>query len=182
MSTHARIKSGGLSLIQIVFLLASCLFCSCRSNSRHEAPTFASICELRDKSGVFAGKIVRTSGWIYTDLERFGLQNDSRDCSVALDYSKMTTAEQSNSTTQQFEARIIAAKHGTFDTSGQVFAVVQGEFATYGEWKNERHPGTLLIERIICSADAPRAASTQAEALSQCDKAGGTPLESPRRF
>lgn len=175
MTTHDGVKSGGRPLRASVCLLAICLSHGCRVNFGDKTPTLTSICDLRKKPGAFAGKIVRTSGWVYTDLERFGLQNKSCDCGVSLDYSKMTPARESDLITQQFEARVASAKHGTFDTNGQVFAIVQGEFATYGEWKDKIHPGTLLIEKIVCSADVPRENSTEVEALSQCGNAGGTP-------
>ena len=163
-------QSGGL--IATTLILTSFLVCGCQRDFHgRAAPTLASVCELRDKPAAFVAKNVQTSGWIYTDLETFSLEDLSRDCAVALDYSEMPLVQQSESTTRQFEARLKAAKHGTFDTNGQVFAVVQGELATYGKWKDKLHPGTLLIRKFVCSADVSRDKSTQSEALSRCEKA-----------
>jgi hypothetical protein len=166
---HAT-QSGGL--IATTLLLASYLVCGCQRDFRNKAaPTLVSACELRDKPGAFTAKIVRTSGWIYTDLETFSLEDFSRDCAVALDYSEMPPVQQSESTTQQFETRLKGARHGTFDTNGQVFVVVQGELAAYSKWKDKLHPGTFLVKKFVCSADVSRDKSTQSEALSQCEKA-----------
>lgn len=174
MTTRSGIKFGGLPLAASVCLLAICLSCGCRVKF-DKAPTLASLCNLRNKPETFSGKIVRTSGWIYTDLEHFGLEDKANNCGVVLDYSKVTPATESDLNFQQFKARIATAKHGTFDTTGQVFAIVEGEFATYGEWKDRYHPGTLLIEKIVCSADVSKEKSTEAEAMSQCGKQSSEP-------
>lgn len=170
-----RIRSG--SPVWAVLIIC-CLLCGCQHSSRSKTgAALARVCELRDKPSAFVAKSVQTSGWVFTDLETLSLEDFSRNCAINLDYSEMTAEQQSERTTQQFGARLKAAKHGTLDTNGQVFAVVQGEFASYGKWKDKLHPGTFLIRKFLCSTNAPRDKFTESEALAACDEAqnGRTP-------
>jgi hypothetical protein len=53
----------------------------------------ATICDLRERPDAFGGKTVQVAGWIYTDIERFGLEEPN--CAVSLEWSenKIKTAD-----------------------------------------------------------------------------------------
>jgi hypothetical protein len=122
---------------------------------------------------------VQTAGWVYTDLERLGLQNDQ--CALSLSFPEAMNATQGEgSNMQQFEARLAAAKNGSFNTRGQVFAIVEGKFETVIDLKDVhrqatgpgfgRAPGStpnrLLVERILCSATIQAESTAQSQARS----------------
>jgi hypothetical protein len=130
----------------------------------------ASLCELRERPQDFGGKTVQTSGWVYADLERFGLQDKGR-CGVALDYSEsMEQRRKTEAVVQQFEARVADAKQGSFNTQGQVFVVVQGTFAEDRHPLRESRAGTLLVDQIECSTTTAMETTSETEALSHCQQ------------
>lgn len=49
----------------------------------------ATVCDLRERPDEFGGKMVQVAGWIYTDIERFGLQEPN--CAVSLEWSENQT-------------------------------------------------------------------------------------------
>lgn len=152
-------------VIGSIIVVIACLFFTCDKNT---SAMPASLCDIRNKSDKFAGRTVQATGWIYADLERFVLE-DNGHCAVGLDYFEAAHKRLSvDPVTKQFDARLAAAKHDSFNTMDEVFVIVEGRFATESQWKDRGRPGTLLIERIVCSTDISRKASTQAEEESEC--------------
>jgi hypothetical protein len=168
-SSRGRTTSWSRCLVTVVVFIAS-LCPGCRRSVRHGGAISASLCELRERPQDFGGRVVQTSGWVYTDLESFGLQDNGR-CGVELEYSEtMEQRRKTEAVVQQFEARVADAKHGSFDTQGQVFVVVRGTFA------KDMHPrgipvaGTLLVDQIECSSTTAIETTPEAEALSRCQQ------------
>src|SRR5262252_5422266 len=59
------------------FLFLGICWGTCSALGCHRAPGNAiqrvTVCDLREKPDEFNGKVVQTAGWIYVDIERFGV-------------------------------------------------------------------------------------------------------------
>ena len=109
------------SIISALISLLSVVACSNKISQPKEAP-IVPLCQIRDQPQQFLGRTVRTSGWIYTDLERFGLGDEK--CALALGYEgRKDTGTASDMEQQRFEELLKAAKKGTFNTNSELFAV-----------------------------------------------------------
>ena len=72
------------------FALCLCsLFLGCHRTPHANEILKPTVCDLRERPDEFGGKVVQVSGWIYTDIEHFGLEEPN--CGVSLEWSESQT-------------------------------------------------------------------------------------------
>jgi hypothetical protein len=139
-----------------------------------------SACDLRERPDKFNHKVVQTSGWIYTDIERFGLEEQS--CGVALRWAEnpQTTKDVQ---AKRFAKLLKASKRNPFETEGKLFVILQGEFETAMVRKDGQlvlegsvrggsgsAPSILTIQKIVCSVLAPANSTSKMQAIKRCQQ------------
>lgn len=169
----------------LIKALASALSCFIlvASQTAHPRPIVkVSVCDVRERPDEFGGKVIQIAGWVYTDIERFGLQD--QNCGVALrwpeklDEQRRTKDEQ----VERFSRLLKRSKKNPFETDGQLFTIMQGRFETamvrkdgqlvmegsgYGGGAGSA-PSVLTIQRVVCSVVAPINKTSIAEASKRC--------------
>lgn len=160
-------------LAAVPWISASFLVSCSGGPKRRTEARIVSLCELRDKPQQFLGKTIRTSGWVYTDIENFDLTDDK--CAVAFgDLEGKGTILADDAQQDRFQKLLNGAKKGTFNSDREVFAVVEGRFQASSRRTNAsnsvRASNKLLLTRIICSAPVLMAQTSVANALSSCSQ------------
>jgi hypothetical protein len=165
--------------IASLFALCLCsLFLSCRRTPHANEILKATVCDLRERPDAFGGKTVQVAGWIYTDIERFGLQEPN--CAVSLRWPENKT-QATDTQASKFIDLLKASKRNLFETNGQLFTIVQGKFETvmvrkHGQLVNESGsvvgagsgPSILTIQEVLCSVVAPASSTTKGDAAKRC--------------
>ena len=157
-----------------IVLLAAALSCACSSGAFRRQPPSVSLCDLRDKPHLFSGRTVRAYGWVYTDLESFLLVRGQ--CGIALAYLEDKSSAADDAEQNRFDKLMLAAKKGTFNTSGDIFIVAEGSVKVATGPVGAHNPNKFQISRIICSMPLPETAGDKAHALSLCLQSGRAPL------
>jgi hypothetical protein len=138
-----------------------------------------SICDLRERPDEFNGQVIKTKGWVYTDIERFGLEEEP-NCAVALQWASQQTTKSRQAI--KFSKLLKSSKRNPFETQGQLFAVLQGKFETVMVHKNGQlvmsgsgfgggagsAPSILVIQKVVCSVVAPADKTTITQASKRC--------------
>ena len=162
----------------VTFCLCS-LFLGCHRTPRPNEILKPTLCDLRERPDEFGGKMVQVAGWIYTDIERFGLQEPN--CGVSLAWSESQT-KSPDTKVSKFTALLKASRKNLFETDGQLFTIVQGKFETAMIRKNGHlvmsgsgygggaasAPSILTIEQVVCSVVAPASSTTKGDAAKRC--------------
>jgi len=166
--------------IASLFALCLCsLFLSCRRMPHANEILKPTVCDLRERPDAFGGKTVQVAGWIYTDIERFGLEEPN--CAVSLEWSenKIKTADVQ---VVKFTNLLKASRKNLFETDGQLFTIVQGKFETAMVRRNGQlvmndkgygsgggsSPSILTIQEVVCSVVAPASSTTKGDAAKRC--------------
>lgn len=166
----AKLDRALLRMLLVIVAYILCLACSC--NRYRETVIQVSLCDLRNNQEQYSNKLVQLKGWVYSDLERFVLED--ANCVVAMRIPAPATGAQ----LERFEKLFQEAKKGGFNTSDDVFAVIVGRFLTVETrigndiWTpgvgHGQSPSLLLVQQVTCSTLAPMANHTEAEATSRC--------------
>lgn len=164
--------------IASLFALCLCsLFLSCRRTPHANEILKPTVCDLRERPDAFGGRTVQVAGWIYTDIERFGLEEPN--CAVSLEWSenKIKTAD---AQVDKFTNLLKASRKNLFETDGQLFTIVQGKFETSMVRRNGQlvtngagygggsAPSILTIQEVLCSVVAPASSTTKGDAAKRC--------------
>src|SRR5215831_16178734 len=115
------------------------LFLGCYGRQHANEALKPTVCDLRERPDEFGGKVVQVAGWIYSDIERFGLEESN--CAVALRWPENKT-QATDTQASKFIDLLKASKRNPFETDGQLFTIVQGKFETvmvrkHGQLANE---------------------------------------------
>ena len=177
--THWYTRSMFPRRIASLFALCLCsLLLTCRRMPHANEILKATVCDLRERPDEFGGKMVQVAGWIYTDIERFGLEEPN--CGVALRWSENKT-QTTDTQMSKFTDLLKASKRNPFETDGQLFTIVQGKFETamvrkHGQLVNESGsvvgagsgPSILIVQKVVCSILAPASSTTKDAATQRC--------------
>jgi hypothetical protein len=163
------------ALRHCVALLCALILSACAQKSTSEGNRFrdAVLCDLRDTQEHFGGQEIKVEGWIYTDLERFGLSNGK--CSIGLLWPDEPPSGVQG---ERFNRLLQQSKNGGFNSDHEVFVILAGKFliseTKIGNdvWRPGhgagQSPSVLLIEREVCSVIAPMNRFAQAQAHKMC--------------
>ena len=164
--------------IASLFALCLCsLFLSCRRTPHANEVLKATVCDLRERPDEFGGKTVQVAGWIYTDIERFGLEEPN--CAVSLEWSE-NKIKTTDAQVDKFTNLLKASRKNLFETNGQLFTIVQGKFETAMVRRNGQlvtngagygggsSPSILTIQEVLCSVVAPASSTTKGDAAKRC--------------
>jgi hypothetical protein len=165
----------------LVVLVVGYLLLGCHQKPRAAEILKLSVCDLRERPDQFGGKVIQAGGWIYTDIERFGLEEPN--CAVALRWPENQGKVQ-NGQVEKFTKLLEASKRNPFETEGQLFSIVEGKFETAMMRRNGQlvmngtgygggagsAPSVLIIQRIVCSVVAPAKTTSNADARRRCQE------------
>jgi len=161
--------------LHTAIVLAVAGACSCHRKADHSDTIEVSLCDLRNKRELFAGKRIEVKGWVYTDEERFGLGNG--DCGIGLMHSDSPLNRQRD----EFIALVKKTQGDTWNSYDKVFAILRGRFETAPIIKDGHEtwspgyccgssPSVLVFEDVACAVEAPMSNNTMQSAELQCHR------------
>ena len=163
-----------LMFVVVAFALSTACWEKRSIRDRPLAPE-VSLCDLRNNLEQYANREVQVRGWIYTDLERFVIENGR--CAVAVRLPEPLVGSQM----ERFERLLQTAKRNGFNTADDLFVVLIGKsFTTETRIGNEvwrpgfgagQSPTLLLVRQVICSAVAPMTNTDETAANALCQAA-----------
>lgn len=173
---HHRVLYKSVVLAGILLLVHLLLGCHQRGPSSEAVKV--SICDFIQRPDELNGKLVETGGWIYTDIERFGLEQSG--CGVSFRWPEADKS--SDPQAAKFLELLKKAKRNPFETDGLLFTIVQGRFETQLVRKNGQFvlngpgygggagsaPSILNVQKAICSILIPSSSTSGAEASKRC--------------
>jgi hypothetical protein len=176
---NRRMFSRGLASL-FAFCLCS-LFLGCHRTPHANEILKPTVCDLRERPDEFGGKVIQVSGWIYSDIERFGLEEPN--CAIPLRWPE-NKAKPSDTQLGKFTNLLKASRKNPFETDGQLFTIVQGKFETAMVRKNGQlvmsgsgygggagsAPSILTIQEVVCSVVAPLSSTTKGDAAKRCQE------------